>query len=156
MNYTDEQAEAMYLDCFNNFLSRDAWRQHYQLGMTDGENILDRGRRLNHKRQLTNDNKLIAEFMGQEFEASAEEWEINRCLNNGRIEKPFVEHLDYDASWDWLMPVIKKCLVWEAEQNEEISNTTIKSIYEGICNQDISFAYKSVVQFIKAYNNGKQ
>ena len=50
MNYTDEQAEAMYLDWFNNFLSCDAWRQHYQLGMAEGENILDRGRTLNHKR----------------------------------------------------------------------------------------------------------
>ena len=47
------------------------------------------------------------------------------------------------------MPVIKKCLVGEAEMNEEISNTTIKNIYEGICNQDISQAYKSVITFIK-------
>jgi|TARA_A200000159_G_scaffold128531_1_gene124453 hypothetical protein len=52
MNYTDEQAEAMYLDWFNNFLSSDAWRQYYQLGMAEGENILDRGRELNYKRKL--------------------------------------------------------------------------------------------------------
>ena len=58
----------------------------------------------------------------------------------------------YHESWDWLMDVIEKCLVGEAEQSEEISNTTIKNIYEGICNQDISFAYKSVVEFIKDYN----
>ena len=50
------------------------------------------------------------------------------------------------------MPVIEKCLVGEAEQSEEISNTTIKNIYESICKQDISFAYKSVVEFIKNQN----
>jgi|TARA_R110002012_G_scaffold267424_2_gene451221 hypothetical protein len=47
MNYTNAQLESMYLDWFNNFLSCDAWRQHYNLGMAEGENILDMGRRLN-------------------------------------------------------------------------------------------------------------
>jgi len=76
------------------------------------------------------DNKLIAEFM-----------EVDGFLSLSQME--------YHQSWDWLMPVVKKCLAAEAEQSEEISNTTIKNIYEGICNQDISFAYKSVVEFIK-------
>ena len=60
--------------------------------------------------------------------------------------------MQFHTSWDWLMPVIEKCLVGEAEQNEEISTTTIKNIYEGICNQDISHAYKSVVEFINTTN----
>ena len=81
-----------------------------------------------------NDNKLIAEFMSGQHPLA---------------EVTHEAHHNYDTSWDWLMPVIKKCLVGEAEMDEEISNTTIKNIYEGICNQDISQAYKSVITFIK-------
>ena len=81
-----------------------------------------------------NDNKLIAEFMSGQHPLA---------------EVTHEAHHNYDTSWDWLMPVIEKCLVGEAEQSEEISNTTIKNIYEGICNQDISQAYKSVITFIK-------
>ena len=51
MNYTNTQIEAMYLDWFNNFLSCEAWREHYDLGMGEGENILDIGRQLNHIRK---------------------------------------------------------------------------------------------------------
>tara|TARA_Y100001938_G_C8043152_1_gene407315 strand:- start:539 stop:793 length:255 start_codon:yes stop_codon:yes gene_type:complete len=75
-------------------------------------------------------NKLIAEFMGI----------------------PIAEHnmeLHYHTSWDMLMPVIEKCLIGEAEQDDKIINITIKNLYEGICNQDISFAYNSVVKYIK-------
>jgi len=99
--------------------------------------------------ETTENNRLIAEFMGFEV--------FYRPYSNGFIEISKselcdVDDMKYHTSWDWLMPVIEKCLVGEAEQSEEISNTTIKNIYEGICNQDISFAYKSVVEFIKLYN----
>ena len=80
-------------------------------------------------------NKLIANFMGMEDHQEM-----------GEYVTP-----NYHSSWDRLMPVIQKCLVGEAEQSEEISNTLIKNIYEGICNQDISFAHKSVIQFIKNF-----
>jgi hypothetical protein len=81
------------------------------------------------------ENKLIAEFMG------VDQVDIDTWLETN-------SNLKYHTSWDWLIPVVEKCLIGEAEQSEEISNTTIKNIYEGICNQDISFAYKSVVEFI--------
>jgi len=79
-------------------------------------------------------NKLIAEFMGvgKHYEAQS-----SNMFNQ------------YHTDWNKLMPVVEKCLIGEAEQDEQISNTTIKNIYEGICNQDISYAYKSVVEFIK-------
>lgn len=92
-----------------------------------------------------NDNKLIAEFMGYDIITEAEKDKFPTVLTTKDVK--------YHTSWDWLMPVVQKCLVGEAEQSEEISNTTIKNIYEGICNQNISHAYKSVVEFIKIYNN---
>jgi len=94
---------------------------------------------------MKNDNKLIAEFMGVVFHDDENQYYSSDGM--------YIEDtLKYHTSWDWLMPVVSKCLVGEAEQSEEISNTTIKNIYEGICNQDISHAYKSVVEFIKTYN----
>ena len=95
------------------------------------------------------DNKLIAEFMGKPYKQEFLEKGVGGVFE----EVVLYEDLQYHTSWDWLMPVIEKCLVGEAEQSEEISNTTIKNIYEGICNQDISFAYKSVVDFIKNQSN---
>ena len=83
------------------------------------------------------DNELIAEFMN---------------LRSTGLSIYKESDYKYHKSWDWLMPVVKKCLVGEAEQSEKMSNNTIKNVYEGICNQDISFAYKSVVEFINQHN----
>ena len=99
-----------------------------------------------------NDNTLIAEFMGIELDT-----ESYRCGSKMTYED-WLNHstqknMRFHESWDWLMPVIEKCLVGEAEQSDEISNATIKNIYEGICNQDISHAYKSVITFIKECND---
>jgi len=102
-------------------------------------------------------NKLIAEFMGvKTITIDRLKSILKQNREDGFISTPqayTLDELKYDTSWDCLMPVIEKCLVGEAEQSEEISNTTIKNIYEGICNQDISFAYKSVIEFIKNQNN---
>ncbi len=99
---------------------------------------------------MEKNNKLIAEFMGCTHPFNEVTDATLYKVSHGTFE---ASELKYDTSWDWLMPVIEKCLVGEAEQSEEISNTTIKNIYEGICNQDISFAYKSVVEFIKNQKN---
>jgi len=42
-NYTDGEVHDMYLDWFNNFLSTEKFREYYDLGMAEAENILDRG-----------------------------------------------------------------------------------------------------------------
>ena len=44
---TDKEIEEMYLDWFNNFLSTERFREYYNLGMSEAENIIDRGRKLN-------------------------------------------------------------------------------------------------------------
>lgn len=88
---------------------------------------------------MKENNKMIAEFM------EVDQVDIDTWFEDNL-------KLKYHTSWDWLMPVIQKCLIGEAEQSEDISNLAIKNIYEGICNQDISMAYQSVVQFINQYN----
>lgn len=113
------------------------------------------------------ENKLIAEFMGQEFESSSKDWEINRCLNNGRIEKPFVERLDYDVSWDWLMPVVEKIRKCKCYDKGDVFNyhfiiyNNRAEYYAGGYSKKPSKiflgygkegTYKAVVEFIKEYN----
>jgi len=41
-----QTAEAMYLDWFNNFICTEAFRDHYELSLSEAENIIDRGRKL--------------------------------------------------------------------------------------------------------------
>ena len=93
-------------------------------------------------------NKLIAEFMGIVYPKLDDVIVIDNVV----IKE---NELQYHTSWDWLMPVIQKCLIGEAEHSEDVSNLAIKNIYESICNQDISLAHKSVVKFINQYNKTK-
>lgn len=111
-------------------------------------------------------NKLIAEFMGARpvtFNGGTKGHTFwNDDVTEGRygsFPNGATNYFEYDkgyhTSWDWLMPVIQKCLIGEAEHSEDVSNLAIKNIYEGICNQDISLAYESVVEFINKYNKNK-
>ena len=36
---------------FNNFLSTERFREYYGLGMAEAENVIDQGRKINHKRK---------------------------------------------------------------------------------------------------------
>ena len=80
-----------------------------------------------------NDNKLIAEFVGEQPKS---------ILDQGKIYK------DYSKSWDWLMPVVNKCLnIYHIEQKNDDINF---KFYDSM--GDIKETYKAVVEFIKEYN----
>ena len=112
-------------------------------------------------------NKLIAEFMGGIPSSVPNLINLPQTIGESRIlcvkgseglpsgtyAVKRINDLKYHFSWDWLMPVVEQCLIGEAEVSEEISKTTITNIYEGICSQDISATYKSVVKFINQLNN---
>ena len=99
-------------------------------------------------------NKMIAEFMGLSIKEGVCYYtdEDDMFPMGIEVEEPYIP---YDEDWNWLMPVIQKCLIGEAEHSEDVSNLAIKNIYESICNQDISLAHKSVVEFINQYNKTK-
>jgi hypothetical protein len=84
---------------------------------------------------MKDNNILIAEFMGYEVKH-------NKCYspkyNDGTIAP-----MQFDTSWDWLMPVIAKIVKDYGEG---------WSFEEGY---DLEVRYQSVVNFIKEYNNGK-
>ena len=50
-NYTNKEAEQMYLEWFNNYLSTGKFAEDYNLSMTEVENILDRGREIHNNKQ---------------------------------------------------------------------------------------------------------
>ena len=84
------------------------------------------------------DNKLIAEFMGCLFENK----EYYRPLyNSGDWSKE--DELMFNESWDWLMPVVEKCL--------KTGDNTDKwdDVYNAVSTIDIKEVYKAVVKFIE-------
>tara|TARA_R110000765_G_scaffold286951_5_gene383430 strand:+ start:999 stop:1235 length:237 start_codon:yes stop_codon:yes gene_type:complete len=48
-NYTKEECHTLYLEWLNNYLTDTLFAEHYQLSITEVENILDIGRKENRK-----------------------------------------------------------------------------------------------------------
>tara|TARA_B110000967_G_scaffold128632_1_gene131383 strand:+ start:4958 stop:5221 length:264 start_codon:yes stop_codon:yes gene_type:complete len=81
------------------------------------------------------DNKLIAEFMG--WKPNEHHW----CLNGDK-------DLQYDTSWDWLMPVAKK-IVREVGLDIEYEDEYREHLMDVIPFVKIEDVYEAVVEFIK-------
>ena len=93
----------------------------------------------------TENNKLIAEFMGMEL--GDDKTMYYDDAENLHPPTP-INELKFHSSWDWLMPVLKKI-------NSEISPNT-RGLWRMIINPteyDIENVYAQVVEFIKEYNN---
>jgi len=108
---------------------------------------------------MMNDNKLIAEFMGAVGtpKYNPTEWDVyitgyldvdSDDENAQHFYTP--DEMKYRISWDWLMPVIEKCLDVSNDDNIE----DFYSIQNVVPN--IEATYQAVVEFIKEYNNGKR
>ena len=83
-------------------------------------------------------NKMIAEFMGYPNIANDED------------KRDYLEDcVKYHKSWDWLMPVVKKCFQTGDDTYEwdNIMDTLFT------CDRDI--VYAQVVEFINQYNKNK-
>ena len=74
-------------------------------------------------------NKLIAEFMG------IDEVDIDYAYNE-------YNELKYNICWNWLQPVINKCLQKELSKNITDTQNT----------GNINATYKAVIEFIKNQN----
>ena len=112
---------------------------------------------------MKENNKLIAEFMGMSsntrflamtVDAPYDDSWMVRNTPQGNEVIP-IDALQYDSSWDWLMLVIKKCLIGQTEVSRGLTNTNVSEILDGLCYQDMSRTYNAVVEFIKDDNNGK-
>tara|TARA_Y100001972_G_C7458966_1_gene234348 strand:+ start:261 stop:572 length:312 start_codon:yes stop_codon:yes gene_type:complete len=89
-------------------------------------------------------NKLIAEFMGSKHPKHEDMYRLPH-------EDVYWGELAYDYDWNWLMPVVHKCInIYHIEQMNDDLNF---KFYDSM--GDIETTYKAVVEFIKDYNNGK-
>ena len=106
-----------------------------------------------------NDNKLIAEFMGAVGtpKYNPTEWDvyITGCLdvdsddeNAQHFYTP--DEMKYDTSWDWLMPVHKKCMFTPNFSGDDELRTLL---IDAVIDADINRLYDAVVNFIKEYND---
>lgn len=107
----------------------------------------------------TEQNKLIAEFMGVEF--------INGVYGNcisAMPMKPFTsDSLKYNYSWDWLMPVAEKIesMQWKVdiEYRYTYIHNPVTDMYfetESERTTKLSACLDSVIQFIQWYNENKK
>jgi hypothetical protein len=143
----------------------------------------------------TENNKLIAEFMGAISEGDnniykipderGDDYDPFRCrqvltfkekanaikevikwielgkqdINNGFKEIDFIlnkndVNLEYNTSWDWLMPVLKK--IDELDFDLEEDSNLIGDITHGLVSIDIEMTFDAVVEFIKWYNENNE
>jgi len=96
------------------------------------------------------ENKLIAEFMGGQYvdehliefenfysiKDIGDEFEYTNCFDSDN-------ELKYHSSWDWLMPVVKKCM--RTGDNTDYWDY----IFDALSLLSINAVYEEVVEFIK-------
>ena len=99
----------------------------------------------------TENNRLISEFMGWDIQ-NPTTIPTNLHLSNLELDNKEVMELQYHTSWNWLMPVAKKCIdVYHLEQMNDDLNF---NFYDSIGNMDAT--YKAVLEFINQNSNTTQ
>jgi len=94
---------------------------------------------------MKDSNRLIAEFMGHNLGLDSQGEPQSRIYENGLGS---INLKDAYSTWDWLMPVVAKCLdVYHIEQMNDDLNF---KFYDSM--GDIKATYKAVVEFIKKQN----
>lgn len=112
-------------------------------------------------KEIIEGNKLIAEFMGLEKrEATAVVYERYKWTDNHLYP---VQVLQFDKSWDWLMPVVEKindieCCVLDINSRDTFiryirPNLMYQVLLERTNAQSkIENSWQAIVDFIKWYN----
>lgn len=96
--------------------------------------------------ETAQNNILLAEFLGWKRET------VVRGRNE--LTYDFIgEDLLFHVSWDWLMPVVHRCLM--IAHNETL-NEWENSFADVFLAASIDTMYKEVVAFIQWYNKNKQ
>ena len=114
-------------------------------------------------------NNLIAKFMDLEYAPEGSRWDDWFDIDRYRVTYGTRIPLQYDTSWEWLMPVvekIRKCKCYDRGDvfNYQfiIHNNKVEYYAGGYTKKpskffngsDIEAVYKAVLEFIKDYNNG--
>jgi hypothetical protein len=92
----------------------------------------------------TDNNKLIAEFMGVNV-ITIDDIRANKNPIQSSADGYLKEDLEYHTSWDWLMPVI--------EETDHTSYEPIESIEDALATRSLQDTYKAVAEYVKEYHN---
>ena len=114
---------------------------------------------------MEQNNKLIAEFMGLTNHHNDNSMMVRKKPEGNVVL--YVYDLDYDSSWDWLMPVVEKIEYIESITHGNQFQVIIREEEVGIYDKHtqthivyissdgeskLTNTYKAVVEFIKEYN----
>jgi hypothetical protein len=112
-------------------------------------------------RTIEENNRLIAEFMGQLFHnGNTCLPEHNRYIGEGNYSSFFkVTDLKYHESWDWLMPVVEKVSSifgewdYDDERREKAEDIFyMDNMFSEFISSNIEAIYNRCIQFIEWYN----
>ena len=98
--------------------------------------------------EIIKGNKIIAEFMGAKMIVT-DYYGINIIKFPDESTKDLFA-LKYHCSWDWLMPVVKKCLT--VGDNSDMWDV----LFNALSMVEIDSLFGAVVDFIKWYNENKE
>ena len=95
------------------------------------------------------DNKLIAEFMGMNYGDPNDNSVMIQMTPQGNEVVP-IDSMKYHTSWDWLMPVVEKCLTTDekTDGHHYFINNALLTI-DALLTFNIEVVYDRVVEFIK-------
>ena len=126
-------------------------------------------------KNIVENNKLIAEFMGLDWEEVVEQCKFN-LYESGHRNNEIIDNPEYwtcyNSSWDWLMKVVEKIESLPDEENNgafffEIYQDSVSIIFSNddyiidlinVMGQGsrINNVYQAVVEFIQLYNKANK
>ena len=89
------------------------------------------------------DNKLIAEFMGCTNPFNEIHDATLYKVEQGTFE---LDELQYNISWDWLMPVV--CRIDDLFDDDDDINDQINEVHNAVLQFDREILHRAVVEFI--------
>jgi hypothetical protein len=89
--------------------------------------------------EILEGNKLIADFMELDYSGKLE-----YCWRPGTSMPLTEKQLQYDTTWNWLIPVIKKCIELKIYASDWGNH-----LHDGLLFCNLEQCYESVVEFIK-------
>ena len=102
------------------------------------------------------ENKLIAEFMGYKFYNNLPQQRNGYQLPKHKGTAIYLAYeeseLQYNTSWDWLMPVVDKIYNIGLDEQE---NNKIGDITNALVDVNKEKLHNAVVDFINEYNKNK-
>ena len=96
-------------------------------------------------------NKMIAEFMGYKWLDDDKMWVKGEWPKSTHMDK----YLEYDTSWEWLMPVVKQCKNILNNPRNADDLYILWELESAILSCDKTTIFNGVVGFINWYNKQK-